>query len=157
MTKPPTAASHQRLSGADVRARLDHPVIDSDGHTVEFVPALLEAVEETAGRAVRQGLEKQLERIFHGWYRMTPSQRSSERASRPPWWPTPTNALDRATATLPGLLHERMPELGIDFSVLYPGIGLFLPSIADVEIRRGGCRAINRYHAGVGGALLALI
>jgi hypothetical protein len=29
---------------AAVRARLNHPVIDSDGHTVEFEPGLMEYV-----------------------------------------------------------------------------------------------------------------
>ena len=28
------------LSPSQVRSRIDHPVIDSDGHTVEYFPAL---------------------------------------------------------------------------------------------------------------------
>jgi hypothetical protein len=34
---------------AAVRARLNHPVIDSDGHTVEFLPAVLDYLEQTGG------------------------------------------------------------------------------------------------------------
>jgi len=135
--------------GADVRSRLDYPVIDSDGHTIEFVPALLDQVEEVAGRGVRAGLEGQLERIFHGWYERSGRERHGPR--RPPWWPMPVDALDRATATLPRLHFERMPEFGTDFAILYPGIGLLLPSLADEEIRRGSCRALNRYHAALYG------
>ena len=99
--------------GAEIRARLDHPIIDSDGHTVEFMPALLEKVESVAGRGVRQGLEAQLERIFYGWYALSPVERRG--AQRPPWWPVPNHTLDRATATLPGLHYERMPEFVHDF------------------------------------------
>jgi hypothetical protein len=34
---------------AAVRARLNHPVIDSDGHTVEFEPAFLDYLRQTGG------------------------------------------------------------------------------------------------------------
>lgn len=37
-------ATHTSRSRA-VRARLNHPVIDSDGHTVEFEPAVLAAID----------------------------------------------------------------------------------------------------------------
>ncbi len=130
---------------AEIRAHLDHPVIDSDGHTVEYMPALLEVVESVAGRDIRRELETQIERIFFGWYELSETERRG--TPRPPWWPIPTDTLDRATATLPRLHYERMPEFGIDFAVLYPGIGLLLPSLSDEAVRRGGCRALNRYHA----------
>ena len=32
-----------------IRARLDHPVIDADGHTIEFMPAVREYLKDTAG------------------------------------------------------------------------------------------------------------
>ena len=44
---------------------------------------------------------------------------------------------------LPRLFRERMPELGIDYSIIYPSIGLLLPSMADDELRRASCRAYN--------------
>ncbi len=37
------------MSATEVRSRLDHPVIDIDGHTVEFFPAL-------AGELVKEGV-----------------------------------------------------------------------------------------------------
>ena len=37
---------------AAVRARLNHPVIGSDGHTVEFLPAVLDYLEQTRGTKV---------------------------------------------------------------------------------------------------------
>jgi predicted TIM-barrel fold metal-dependent hydrolase len=59
------------------------------------------------------------------------------------------NTLDRATATFPKLWHERLGETGIDFSVVYPSIGLSLVHLRDEELRRAGCRALNMYHADI--------
>src|SRR5579875_3781758 len=50
---------------------------------------------------------------------------------------------------LPRLLYERMDELGLDFTVLYPSISLFFPHMEDEEVRRAACRAANRYAAEV--------
>jgi predicted TIM-barrel fold metal-dependent hydrolase len=44
---------------------------------------------------------------------------------------------------LPWLLYERLDELGIDFSVLYPTVGLRVPHISDDVQRRAACRAFN--------------
>ena len=69
-------------------------------------------------------------------------------AIRVPWWGLPArNTLDRATAMLPRLLHERLEALGIDFAVLYPTYGLFAMSLADDEVRRAACRAFNEVAA----------
>jgi hypothetical protein len=37
-------ATVSRSKSAAVRGRLDHPVIDSDGHTVEFEPGFLDVL-----------------------------------------------------------------------------------------------------------------
>ena len=58
-------------------------------------------------------------------------------------------AVDRATAMLPRLLYERLPELGIDVSVIYPSFGLLFGHFDDERDRRGACRALNRFNAGV--------
>lgn len=138
-----------RTRSADVRARCNHPVVDSDGHLVEFGPILFDYLKRVAGPAL---LERYL-RTGSGaglaaWYRLSPEERLRQRFTRPPWWPFPArNTLDRATATLPRLLKERMPELGLDFAVLYPTLGLFALSIEDEEMRGVACRAFNLMHA----------
>jgi predicted TIM-barrel fold metal-dependent hydrolase len=130
------------------RAKLGHPVIDSDGHTVELAPAWLEAVEKHAGARVRERLQAAIRQMLYSWYELTSEQRLRSRALRFAWWATPArNTLDRATATLPRLLHERMDDLGIDFSVLYPSLGLLLFFLEDEELRRAACRGLNAYHA----------
>lgn len=130
---------------AAVRARLDHPVIDCDGHTVEYEPAFLDYLKRVAGAGVH---DRYLRRRQKGgwlrWYEMSWEERRAERAMRPPWWRVPTSdALDWATFVLPKLRHERMGELGLDFAVLYPTYGLSFPHLPDEELRLACCRAHN--------------
>jgi predicted TIM-barrel fold metal-dependent hydrolase len=86
------------------------------------------------------------------WFALTPEQRRNQRAPRPPWWALPIqNTLDRATAMLPKLMYQRLDEMGMDFSVIYPTLGLFAPHVEDEELRRAACRAFNRFHAEIFG------
>jgi predicted TIM-barrel fold metal-dependent hydrolase len=139
-------ATLSRSKSAAVRARLDHPVIDSDGHTVEFEPGFLDVLRTVGGPSI---VERYLAlREGRGWYRLTPEERLDRRVTRPPWWGFPTrNTLDRATATLPRLLHERLEECGLDLTVVYPTLGLFFPHQDDAELRQASCRALNVFHA----------
>ena len=104
------------LSATEVRSRLDHPVIDIDGHTVEFFPAL-------AGELVKEGVRLDGESMLRrtsgtfgpivDWYSLSPAERADQRVARGPWGNGGMElAVDRATAMLPRLLHERLPELG---------------------------------------------
>ncbi|HLK85239.1 MAG TPA: amidohydrolase family protein [Candidatus Binataceae bacterium] len=131
---------------AALRARLQHPVIDSDGHWVEFGPDVIDYLREVGGARAADGFKN---RPYEGWHLTVPlSQRRERRLDQPIWWGVPTrNTRDRATAMLPRLLYERMGELGIDFAVLYPTAALRIPFIADQETRQATCRAFNRYSA----------
>jgi hypothetical protein len=48
---------------------------------------------------------------------------------------------------LPGLFRRRMDEIGIDFAVLYPTLGLSYVRTAPPDLRSPVCRAVNRYYA----------
>ena len=127
-------ASSNGSASAAVRARLDHPVIDSDGHTMEFTPLLSDFIKEAAGPRV-------LERFRHSLpEELAPiplKERRRRAVSRGPWWVLPAeNTLDLATAMFPKLLYERMDDLGLDFTVLYPSVSLFFPHMEDEEVRR---------------------
>ena len=52
-----------------------------------------------------------------------------------------------ATAFLPSLLASRLDDIGLDFTVLYTTYSSGMARIHDEEIRRGACRAMNRYLA----------
>src|SRR5215472_12654884 len=143
-----------------VRSRLHHPVIDSDGHTVEFLPAFYDCMRQVAGQKVvdRYRKEATSESIYGSlgsltsWFDLNPEQRRQQRAPRPPWWVLPNeNTLDRATAMLPQLMYERLDEMGIDFTVIYPTLGIFAPHVEDEELRRAACRAFNVFHAEIFG------
>lgn len=142
------ALSHTSPS-AEIRARLDHPVIDADGHTVECEPLFLEYLKQVGGADVTNRYVAWSQKAgLARWYHLSPAERTERRTARPPWWGIPTkNTLDRATASLPRLLYERMETLGLDFTVLYPTQGLFFPHIVDEEMRRATCRAFNTLHA----------
>lgn len=125
----------------EIRAGLGHPVIDADGHVIETTQVLLEYIDAVGGpgmvdRYLAAPVKRQFRVREHDPYWTTDSGS---------WvWPT-RNTLDRATATLPALYAERLDEFGIDFSLLYPSEGLFLPQLADDELRVTTCRAYNRY------------
>ena len=50
-------------------------------------------------------------------------------------------------AFLPSLLHERLDEIGLDFTILYSSVGLACFAHPDDAIRRGSCRGLNTYLA----------
>jgi predicted TIM-barrel fold metal-dependent hydrolase len=143
-------AKHSSKSAA-IRARLDHPIIDSDGHQVEFGPIFIDFLREVGGPSVadRYTSGTGIDPIFNGgWRDLTPAQRHDRRLIRPTWWACPArDTRDLATATFPQLFHDRMPEMGLDLSVIYPTAGLLAVQIADEEVRRAACRALNRMKA----------
>ena len=132
-----------RRTARDIRASLDHPVIDADGHTIEVTHVLLDYLDEVAGPAIVDA------------YRRFPVKRQFRLDEHDPYWTAdagswvwPTaNTLDRATATLPKLYAERLEEFGIDFTIVYPSEGLFAPQIGDHDLRIAACRAYNLYIA----------
>jgi predicted TIM-barrel fold metal-dependent hydrolase len=134
-----------------VRSRLSHPVIDSDGHFLESVPSFLDYLRAEAGASVAARFHQAWSNSHIAnltWYELSPAQRRDRRAVRAPWWALPTrNTLDRATAMFPKLMYERLDEMGLDFSVLYPGLGLAAPALDDEEVRGASCRALNNLYA----------
>src|SRR5580765_5469154 len=133
---------------AAVRAQLDHPVIDGDGHWLEPVPIFLDYLREVAGPTVVERFRKMATaHIDRGWYDMTPAERLDRRPTRPTWWGEPANTLDRATAMIPKLFYERLDDFGIDFAMLYTSLGLFHIANPDEELRRAIARAVNKMNA----------
>ncbi|MGH8667353.1 MAG: amidohydrolase family protein [Burkholderiales bacterium] len=127
---------------ARIRAGLKHPVIDGDGHWMEPIPIFLEHLSEVAG----PGAVDRIRALWHrnsAWYRSTWAERQHQRLRRGIWWGVTANTLDKATALLPALLDERLPELGIDFALMYPSFGLTINTVADDELHAATARAYN--------------
>ena len=130
-----------------IRARLDHPVIDSDGHAVEYLPVVRDILRAQAGDDAVAALER-MTSSGSLIRELTPDQRRAAGLSRMTWWGLPTrNTLDRATAMLPALLAERLGELGVDHAVLYPTYGLIVTPQDDDAVRRPFARAFNTFYA----------
>jgi hypothetical protein len=75
------------------------------------------------------------------WEPMSPEDRASSRTAKLTWWPFPTkNTRDRATATFPALLYDRLDELRMDFAVVYPSASLLWPHIDEEDVRLAACQ-----------------
>ena len=130
-----------------IRDRLDHPVVDADAHWLEPVPIFLEFLLDEGGPGAIDTFRAFYEATDRAWYEATPAQRQARRLKRRAWWSDPWDTLDRATAMLPRLMHERLPELGIDFATVFPTLGLTCIHYPDTDLRRAACRAMNKMTA----------
>jgi predicted TIM-barrel fold metal-dependent hydrolase len=135
--------THQ--TSAEIRAKLGHPVIDGDGHIVEYGPTYKDYLKEVAGPRIVQRFETVMsQHVGPYWFNLGTEQRRDIGVPRGPWWGRSTrNTLDSATALLPNLLRRRLDSFGIDFSVVYPTLGLQIIREEDDEMRRATCRALN--------------
>jgi predicted TIM-barrel fold metal-dependent hydrolase len=127
---------------AEIHAGLKHPVIDGDGHWMEPIPVFLEYLAEAGGPKAVDELRARWLRNS-AWYRATAEERQHKRLRRTIWWGVTAQTYDKATALLPALLNERLPELGIDFAVMYPSFGLGI-NIMQGDLQRAAARAYNR-------------
>ena len=139
-------------SSADLRRRLGHPVIDCDGHMIEFPAPLEDYVRKVGGSDYVLHLDPDPYRRMSGELE---ARRARFRGPQTVWWLTPTrNALDRATCALPRLLYERMEEMGLDHAILFSSFGAMrveharrpVPPDA-LEPQRVLMRAFNAYRA----------
>ena len=133
MNQPDVAAEVTRL-----RRSLSHPVVDGDGHIIESFALFSEYLRklnstETAERVITHFRT-------HRPSSMGDPERGDQRGA---WWGVTNDARDLATVMAPALLAERMEEIGLDFTVLYPTLGLGLLTLPDPEARRLAVRALN--------------
>ncbi|MBL4890197.1 MAG: amidohydrolase family protein [Candidatus Lindowbacteria bacterium] len=127
-----------------IKKKLDHPVVDADCHVIEFTPVFLDYLKDVGGPDIAERFAKRQV----NWYKLSAQERIDKQRTRTPWWALPTaNTLDRATAMLPRLLNSRLDEMGIDFAIAYPTLGLIFPGDPAEDVRRACCRALNTYHA----------
>ena len=137
-----TGNAHQ--TPAQIRASLKHPVIDGDGHWVEYDPVFAEKMRKVGGDKAADGFLAAMGSTE------TALDMSVARSASAAVLPCPdsgpakrSNTLDRATAMMPRLFYDRMDEFGADFAIVYPTAGLRLPRIQDDETRRAVIHAYN--------------
>src|SRR5262252_6512816 len=126
-----------------VRAGLTHPVIDGDGHWIEYTPVFAEKMRKAAGDKAADGFLKSQRRIPDALSLSIAERRQRGIAMEGYWGRQSTNTRDRATAMMPRMLYDRLDELGIDFGIIYPTAGLGIPRIPDTETRQAVIRGFN--------------
>src|ERR1700730_10895790 len=134
-------SSHR--SPAEVRSRLKHPIIDADGHWIEYNPVFAERMRKVAGDKSADGFLASQRRIPDALSLSIAERKQRGIAMEGYWSRQSTNTRDRATAMMPRMLYDRLDELGIDFGVIYPTAGLSIPRIPDDETRRAVVRGFN--------------
>ena len=139
--------AHAHLDARTLRSRLNHPVIDADGHWIEYNPVMREEFRRIGGAAAEEAFALAASRVPSS-LTLSLAERRRRRVGQEAFWGSPSaNVLDRATAMLPKLLYERLDDLGIDFCVVYPTAGLGYHRMEDTRMRRAICRAYNVFTA----------
>jgi predicted TIM-barrel fold metal-dependent hydrolase len=136
-------SGHGQYTPTEIRAKLNHPVVDGDGHWVEYDPVFAEQMRKVGGDLAADGFLKAMA-VTRDSLMLSVAERKRRRVSMPGFWTRQTgNTYDRATAMIPHLLYERLDEIGSDFAIIYPTAGLRLPRIKDDATRRAVIRAYN--------------
>ena len=72
---------------AKIHARLNHPVIDSDGHWIEFEPAAVEYLRQVGGEKIVERYSKVANQFGNKKRAQTlPEERRERRMLQPGWW-----------------------------------------------------------------------
>ena len=138
---------HQHADPKQIRASLGHPIVDADGHWLEYAPIMREEFRRIGGDAAVEGLATASARVPNA-LGMPVAERARRRVGMEAFWSSPSeNVRDRATAMLPRFMYERLDELGIDVSIVYPTAGLGYHRMPDTRMRRAICRAYNVFTA----------
>jgi len=136
-------SAHGDYQPEETRKKISHPVIDGDGHWIEYTPVFAERMRKVVGDKGADGFIASQRRIPDS-LSLTIEERKKRGAGMEGYWGRQsTNTRDRATAMMPKMLYDRLDELGIDFGIVYPTAGLGIPRIADDATRRAVIRGFN--------------
>jgi predicted TIM-barrel fold metal-dependent hydrolase len=132
---------HTRSS--EIREKLKHPIIDSDGHWAELYPVYQDFIRELGGPGILDRFHKVFGRRMRGWYEVSAQERMKHRMRRPPYWGVPTSK-DRIATLVPRVFRESLDSWGIDVAIVYPTVGLTLPrDVGDPELSNVAINAYN--------------
>ena len=89
------------LSPEQVRSKIDHPIVDGDGHWVEYDPVFSDKMRKVGGDLAADGFLKAMGTTRDA-LAMTPAERRTKRVGQSAFWSRQAeNTLDRATAMMP--------------------------------------------------------
>lgn len=125
-------------------------MIDGDGHYIDLRQPFHAYLRDHGMGELLEGYVPYAANAFSSgklWSLQTGEERLATRDPAPPFWVPPGETDYFATVTIPRLYHERLPEAGIDFAVLYPTVGFGLMHGDRDDARRGLCRGFNEWIA----------
>lgn len=127
----------------EIRQKLGHPIIDSDGHWAELYPVFRDYVREVGGTRLLERFDQVYGRRMGTWYEASPEDRRKHRMRRPSYWGVPTSR-DRIATLVPRVFRESLDDWGIDVALVYPTLGLTLPrDVGDAELSSAAIKAYN--------------
>src|SRR3979411_740984 len=136
-------SGHAHHSPSEIRAKVNRPVVDGDGHWVEYDPVFSEQMRKVGGDKAADGFLAAMA-VTRDSLLLSVEERRRRRVSMPGFWTRQTgNTYDRATAMMPHLLYERLDEIGSDFAIIYPTPGLRLPRLKEDATSDAPCPAHN--------------
>ena len=136
-------------SAVEIRAGLKHPIIDADGHWIEYTPVFAERLRQVAGDRAADGFLASQRRIPDALALSIAERRQRGTAMEGYWTRQSANTRDRATAMMPRMLYDRLDEIGIDFAVIYPTAGLQHPAHRRRRDKAGGDARLQHRHGGI--------
>ncbi len=122
----------RKTESSELRAQLDHPVIDGDAHINESRFAFPDFLKQVGGPDIVERFQKAYDNGRPG-------------GAKSLFWSAHTGArtIDRVTTMLPRLYAQRLEEAGVDFATLYSTYGFRCQTLPDDEMRQASCRALN--------------
>src|SRR5271169_2771734 len=84
MDEEKNMSGNGHLSPAQVRAKVKHPIVDGDGHWVEFPPVFAEKMRKVGGDKAADGFLAP--RGGGEALKMTPAERTERRFAQPNFW-----------------------------------------------------------------------
>src|SRR2546430_17433830 len=112
-------SGHAHLTPAQIRAKLNHPIIDGDGHWVEYDPVFSEQMRKVGGDKAADGFLAAMA-VTRDSLLLSVEERRRRRGSLPGLWTRQTgNTYDRAAGMTPHMPFRRVRAHGSQLSRPY--------------------------------------
>ena len=96
------------MTPEQVRSKIDHPIVDGDGHWVEYDPVFSGKMRKVGGDLAADGFLKTMGTTREA-LSMSVAERRHKRMGQQAFWARQAeNTLDRGTAMMPKLLYDRL-------------------------------------------------
>src|SRR4051794_7377278 len=111
-----TSTSTEALSAKDIRERLGHQLIDGDGHLIEVREAFVRFVDQRNQGGLFDDPSARALLVPGEELKLIPplEERRRLHIRTNARWFTTADTHDYAAVTMPGLMHERLPDTGFD-------------------------------------------